>query len=125
MKRLLFVLLAMLISCLPLYNIYADNSFNEIIGYVTEVEGDSVYIFGESTFTAEPFHVLVDIGDAAVYDLVTGYSVPKDTIKTGMGIRTVYHNDSGEAAVVWINWDDEYAAVFSVTVSDNIIYIYT
>ncbi|MCL1884175.1 MAG: hypothetical protein FWF81_10560 [Defluviitaleaceae bacterium] len=101
---------------------YGD-SVGETIGYVREIDGDVVHIVGEP-LTENGFpDVFVKIGSAPIYDLLTGFRVYAEDILNDMDIRMAYRVQKTEpfhAMVVWLNWDDDDAAVFTVTVSDNI-----
>jgi hypothetical protein len=96
----------------------------EIIGYVTNVNGDVVHVLGEDFSEGWISRAAIKIGGAPVYDLITGFRVPAEYIEKDMDIRAVYrvsHNaEPSSAVVVWMNWDEDDAAVFTVVVSENI-----
>ncbi|MCL2225024.1 MAG: hypothetical protein FWB96_08685 [Defluviitaleaceae bacterium] len=98
-------------------------SVEEIIGYVVEINDDIVHIVGEP-FAEEGFSdTLIRVGNAPVYDLRTGFRAGKYDIVQDMDIRTAFSYSGTEpfpAVVVWLNWNDDNAAVFTVVASENI-----
>jgi len=94
---------------------------NETIGVVVEIEEDFLYIIGEPLTPESLEEVIVIIGDAPIYDLLTGFPADPSFIEKNMTARVAY--DSEENAVaIWLNCDYDDSAVFSVMVSDNIQY---
>jgi len=96
---------------------------DEILGHVVDFGDGYVHIVGESLTISGRDQVLVRVGDIPVYDLLTGYRAGVHDISEGTSIRAAYvAEEPFEAMVVWLNWDYADAAVFSVTVSENIQY---
>ncbi|MCL2197890.1 MAG: hypothetical protein FWB80_03100 [Defluviitaleaceae bacterium] len=106
---------------------YGDN-VGETIGYVIDIEDDVVHFMGEPLTPRGFSNARVSIGGAPVYDLRTGFRVSAEEIMVDDDIRIAYYvplSQSGKlepfpAVVAWLNWDCDSAAVFTVTVSDNI-----
>lgn len=123
MKKPFFMLCAFcftIVQCLTVIGV--GGNVGEIIGYVTDIYGDIVHIVGEPPDNDEILQAQIQIGNAPVYDLRTGFRVPASEITTDMDIRVVFGSSEEplSAKVVWLNWDDEDAAVFTVVASDNI-----
>jgi hypothetical protein len=100
-----------------------DDNVGETIGYVAEISGDTVLVVGEPLKRNGLASALVRLGNAPVYDLTTGFRTRADEIKKDADIRVAYNLQGGEpfcAIVVWLNWDEDDAAVFTVAVSENI-----
>jgi hypothetical protein len=117
MKKIFFTL----IFCVGLTVFaYADN-VGETIGYVIDIYEDVIFISGEPLGNGFP-NALVKIGDAPIYDLRTGTRAFADEIEIDMDVRAIYnvYEEPFDALVVWLNWDDDDAAVFTVTASENI-----
>lgn len=127
MKKFFFACFCfVLISCTT---VFAANEISETIGYVQEICGGVAYVVGEPLKDSGYTAVAVNIGDAPIYDLRTGFRVFAHEIQADMDIRVAYiipenprADDIFSAVVVWLNWDDDDAAVFTVTVSENITY---
>jgi hypothetical protein len=101
-----------------------ESNVGETIGYVLSIRGDIVQVLGEPLAADGFSNVLVNIENAPVYDLRTGFRVLAQNIREEMDIRVAYHIRESEpfpAVVAWLNWNDEDAAVFTVTVSENIV----
>ena len=64
--------------------------------------------------------VLLYIGDADVYDLLTGFSISPEDIYEGDSVRVVYESD--QALEIYLHAGEQDAADFMVVVSDNIWY---
>jgi len=99
---------------------------NETIGYVQEFDGGQLHIIGEAITGGGYDDVLINISNAPIYDLITGYQVGPHTIHEGISIRAAYIASNAEpfdALAIWLNWDNKDAAVFSATVSENIQHI--
>jgi hypothetical protein len=101
---------------------YGDN-VGETIGFVADFYGDTVYIAGEPLNAHGLKDVYVCVGDAPVYDLTTGFRAFASEIEIGTDIRAAYFAEGAEpfgALIVWLNWDNDDAAGFTVVVSENI-----
>jgi len=124
MKKNVIAFFAFIIVALSSLTVFADgDNVGETIGYVMEINGDIVHIAGESLTENGFSDVLISVGNAPVYDLISGFRVYVEDIEQDMGIRTAYYAGSAEpfpAVVVWLNWNDDDAAVFTVVVSENI-----
>jgi len=123
MKKLLVVVLSIFLS-VNLTVLVLGANVDEIIGYVMDIHDDIVHVVGEPFADDGLQGALVRIGEAPVYDLRTGLRVPAQSIRKDMDIRIAYNvqqtSDPFPAVVVWLNWDDDDAAVFTVEVSENI-----
>jgi len=127
MKKLSAVLLLCmaLAAFAGLTVIAANDNVGETIGYVAGTGDGIVHIIGEPLTDAGLPDVLVLVGDAPVYDLITGFPVQVCCIVPDIGIRVAYIADKNEpfsAVVLWLNWDYDDAAVFSVVAGENMRY---
>jgi hypothetical protein len=93
--------------------------YHEIQGIVVSNDDGFIYVEGES-LTGGPGGVRAFTGEAAVYDLLTGFPARQGSIEEGMAVRMSYHED--HAAAIWLNFSDENAAAFKTEVSENIRY---
>ena len=112
-----------LLCCLPVYGYDGAFGSDETIGYVMSIHGDIVRVIGEPLDSDGFSDVVVSIGNAPVYDLRTGFRVLPQSIRENTDIRVAYRTGEAEpfpAIVAWLNWNDDDAAVFTVTVSENI-----
>ena len=98
----------------------------ETIGYVTQVHGDVLHVVGEPLTNSGFESVRVRIGDAPVYDLRTGFKASRHVITKNTNLRIAYivppQADTAaplEAVVLWLNWNEADAAVFTVIASEN------
>jgi len=69
--------------------------------------------------------VVVVLGDAPIFDLLTGLPVYADSIEIGMDIRVAYLLQPDmlpQAVVIWLSPAHPEAAVFTTVVSENIQY---
>ena len=122
MRKLVSMLfLALYLTILTASGMYISEAISETIGSVVDFAGDGLHIVGEPLTAAGHSDIIVDISDARIYDLRTGFPVGADFIKKDMSVRVAY-DTSKTALAVWLNCDDEDSAVFSVVVSDNIQY---
>ena len=111
--------------CLSVLPVHAN--IGETIGFVQDIKGDVVHIIGDALTDYGLRDAFVAIGDAPVYDLLTGKRACATQIEQNMDIRMAYRvaNTSGRnepfsAIAVWLNWGYDDAAVFTVAVSENI-----
>jgi hypothetical protein len=109
----------------------ANDNVGETIGYVVEFNGDIVHVVGEPLDESGFSGAFVQLGNAPVYDLRTGFRVPAEAIQKDMDIRMAYRVPQGansgstepfHAIVAWLNWNEDDAAVFTVEVSENSSY---
>jgi len=123
---LCLVTLVVLFCSQDLTVLAAGDNVDETIGYVTRVDGGKIYISGEAITSDGLPDVVVDLGDAPIYDLLTGLPMLAHEINADMGIRAAYgaaaEGKPRPAVVVWMNWDYDNAAVFTVVVSENVHY---
>jgi len=102
-----------------------ETEIDETLGIIENYAGGLIYISGEALTYDGLDDVIVQIGDAPVYDLLTGLPVPVSSIKIGMEVRVAYFLQADEypcAVAIWLNPGHEDAAVFSTIVSENIYY---
>ena len=107
------------------FEMEAGIEIDETIGIIEDYEGDFLYISGEALTYSGLDDVIAQIGDALVYDLLTGLPVPVGSIKAGMEVRIAYLQQPDavpQAITIWLHPSHEDAAVFSTVVSDNIYY---
>lgn len=98
-------------------------TIGETIGYVQSVEGNKIHITGEAITAHGYENVIIDTGTAPIYDLETGLSFNLSDVYVGMAVRAAYisvNKEPFEALAIWLNWDNNNAAVFSAMVSENI-----
>jgi len=101
------------------------SEMHETAGTIKSYSGDFVRISGEALTHGGLDDVVLQIGDAPVYDLITGLPVPPTRMKPGMDVRAAYYtlaDGPQQAMAIWLNPDHEDAAVFSITVSSSIYY---
>jgi len=104
-------------------NLGAD--IDETIGIIEDFDGASLYISGEALTPGGYDDVVLQLGDASIYDLISGLPVSVAMLKPGTEARAAYYHGSGEApqaVTIWLYPSHEDAAVFTATVSDNIKY---
>jgi len=102
---------------------YIYEEIGETIGIIVAIDGKFLHVTGEPITNAGLADIVLDLANAPIYDLLTGFPVGTDFIKEDMSIRVAYDaNDT--ALAIWLNCDYDESAVFSVVVSDNIQYGY-
>jgi len=97
----------------------AGSGIDETIGKVVSLDGDILRVVGEPLNGSGSHTVAVNIKNAPMYDLLTGWSVCTDFVHKEMCVRVAYDMDKN-AVAVWFNVQRQNAAVMSVVVSDNI-----
>jgi len=120
-RKLIFYLVCMFTLAIPVSGGTCTN--NEIIGYIENFDGENLRIFGEEITTGTHERVVIHISDAPIYDLLTGFRMNENAIREGISARAAYtaaQYEPYDALAIWLNWDDDNAAVFSVVVSGNI-----
>lgn len=122
-KFVLLLVVLIFTASVPVFgNAY---KIGETIGYVVEFDGEFLHIVGEPVRDLGLSDVIVRVGNVPIYDLLTGFPVDSDEIFEDVSIRMVYSLYEGEpldALTIWLNWDFDDAAVFTVVVSGSIQY---
>ena len=104
---------------------------DETLGFISSfdggraMQGDIVLVVGEPLTENGLSEVPVKIGNAPVYDLLTGFAIDPAVITADIGVRAAYGANPLEcgsfpAVTLWLNWDCDQAAAFTVVVSENI-----
>ena len=122
---LFFVLLFIIFPNLTVKaaNVTLESEVDETIGIILDFDGDFLHIIGESLTPNGYDDVILQLGDAPMYDLITGLPVSASIIRPGMEARAAYYYDPEyfpQAVTIWFYPNHENAAVFTATVSDNI-----
>ena len=118
MRKLFAVLL--LLSFFVATAAYTPCKVGETIGQVISVNDYLLHVIGEPLTPSGEYGVIVNIENAPIYDLLTGFPAYISDIEDGMSVRIAYIGQT--AIAVWLNCDYEDSAVFTVVVSDNIQY---
>lgn len=121
MKKLIAMLTVLfLFSSMPVL----AEAIGETAGYVADIHGNLVHVAGEPLTPTGRESVIVNINNAPIYNLISGFRAGIEDIAPGMEIRVAYRTSAKTepfpAVVAWLNWDHPNAAVFTVTVSENI-----
>ena len=125
LARILVFVLALSNLTVKAADVTFDTNIGETIGIVKDYDRGYLHVSGEALTYGGFDDAIIQIGDAPIYDLLTGLPVPANSIKIGMEVRTAYLLQSSEAPqalAIWLHPSHEDAAVFSTTVSDNIYY---
>ena len=125
MKKIIFVLCLILASSLTVLASSSMYKIGETIGHAADFDGSILHLIGEAVTYDGREDVLINIANAPIYNLQTGFRVEANTIYPGMSIRSAYvisQSEPFEALAIWLNWDFNDAAVFSVVASGNIQY---
>jgi len=124
MKKLLICLFAVAAVFQGLTVLAAGDNVNETIGSVVSLEGDKIGVVGEAITDGGLTEVVVRVGGAPIFDLRTGLPITLQDIVPEMGVRAAYEKSEGvaNAVAIWVNWDFDDAAVFTVLASENIHY---
>ena len=126
MKKILPLLLCLVLTFPILTAGGIDGSkIGETIGYAAEFDGSRLRIIGEPLTDSGLEDVVIYVGAAPIYDLLTGFPADIGAINEDMSVRAVYSVGGYEpfdALAVWLNWDYDDAAVFTVMVSGSISY---
>lgn len=122
MKKLLLLFCLIPHLTLSAYSGMNTGAIGETIGHVENFDGTVVHIIGDALTNHGSEDVLVNTSTAPIYDLLTGFRTDPQNIYEGMCIRAAYtlSQEPHNAIAVWLNWDYDNSAVFSVTVSGNI-----
>ena len=125
MKKIIFALCLILASCLTVLASSGMYRIGETIGYAADFDGKILHIIGEAITPDGREDVLINIANAPIYNLQTGFQVGASAIYEGMSVRSAYSVSQSEpfdALAIWLNWNLDDAAVFSVVTSGNIQY---
>jgi len=102
-----------------------ETEIDETIGIIDDLVSGFLHISGEALTCCGLDDAIIQIGDAPIYDLLTGLPVHASSIKIGMEVRVAYFQQADEhsqALAIWLNPGHKDAAVFSTIVSENIYY---
>ena len=128
MRKLILILFFALVA-FPYLTVNAEDvnfeaDIDETIGIIIGLDGDFLYISGDALTIEGYDEAILQLGDAPIYDLITGLSVSVSCIIPGMEARVAYYDtkDFPQALTIWLHPNHENAAVFTATVSDNIQY---
>ncbi|MCL2355824.1 MAG: hypothetical protein FWC70_01535 [Defluviitaleaceae bacterium] len=125
MKTWIFALFAAILIAGAGLTVYArSDNVGETIGFIMEMSGDVLHVVGEPLSESGFASVLVSAGNAPIYDLTTGFRVSANALREGIDVRAAYSLRGDEplsSVVLWLNWSDENAAAFTVTVGENIV----
>lgn len=125
MQKLIVFLLFIMFATASTFEYH--NHIGETIGTVIGVSNDFIHIEGEALNSLGMDNVIINVSNAPVFDLITGYPISVCEIAAGMNIRVVYDVSPATeptALVIWLNCDYDNSAVFTVVVSENIHYGY-
>ena len=128
MKKWAIIVLALALTLqltVKVAGVTFETEIDETIGIIESCSGDFLKISGEALTCGGLDDIIIQIGEAPIYDLITGLPVTVRSLKTGMEVRIAYLRQAGgypQAIAIWLNPDHPDAAVFSTTVSDNIYY---
>ena len=104
---------------------FEPGAIDETMGIIEDFVMGRLHISGEALTASGLDDVVIELGDAPIYDLLTGLPVLTREIDAGMEVLAVYLMQSGglpQAVALWLNPSHEDAAVFTTTVSENIQY---
>jgi len=120
MKKIIVLLLAIFGFNLTV----SAQIIDETIGHVVSFDGEVLHITGEAITPTGKTDVLISIQSAPIYDLLTGFEIAPHNISENTSIRAAYvqGGQPKDAIALWVNWDYDNSAVFSVVVSENIQY---
>jgi len=98
---------------------------DETLGFIVGWDGSLIEISGEA-LTLDGYDELpLMLGDASIYDLLTGLPISVCDLKPGLEVRAAYHVPPGglpQAVAVWVHPTHPRAAGFTVTVSGVVEY---
>ena len=98
---------------------------DETIGIIEDFVSGQLHISGEALTVDGLDNVVIELGDAPIYDLLTGLPVSAWDIESGMEVRAAYFiqpDRMPQAVAIWLSPGHEDAAVFTTMVSENIQY---
>jgi len=130
MKRWLIVLalfaLAPVLSAIDVNGMDKVSTESETMGVIVSHQDNFLHVIGEPLTESALDDVVIIVGDAPIYDMLTGFPVDISAIIEGMYARIAYYQQPSEphmALAIWLNYCHKDAAVFAVAVSENIQYI--
>lgn len=122
MRKLLLLGVLVFAPCLTVMGADVNFHTNETMGVIKDFCGEFLFLSGES-LTPDGYDDLeIELGDAPIYDLLTGLPVSVASIQPGIEARVAYTGYPPQATAIWLHPNHDGAAVFTVTVSDNIHY---
>ena len=128
MKTRLFAIVVALAILTSLTAKAANVNFEQVdetIGVILDYDNGYLQIHGDPLTPGGFFEATIDIGDAPIYNLLTGLPASVNSLVPGTQVRTAYfsHPDAAPQAVaIWLHPNHKNAAAFTITVSDNIQY---
>ena len=96
---------------------------DETIGIIDDFILGYLHISGEALTIGGLDNAIIELGDAPIYDLLTGLPISVCDMESGMEVRVAYIRQPGaapQAVAIWLNPGHEDAAVFTTVVSENI-----
>ena len=129
MRKWLFALAFIFIFCLTVkatdVTFEPEIQIDETIGIIEALDWDYLHVSGEPLTLDGLYSAVINIGDAPIYDLITGLPVRASQLRIGMEVRVAYvqyDDDLPQAIAVWLHPSHKDAAVFTTIVSENIQY---
>ena len=129
-RMLVFALALTMVTCLTARasSVTLKTEIEETMGIILDYARGFIYISGEALTPAGYDEVIVELGDAPIYNLLTGLPVSAGSLKPGIEARIAYYpyndclDEAAQAVTVWLYPSHQDAAVFTTTASDNIHY---
>jgi len=129
MKKWMLLLALALALCPYLTVKAADVTFemeiDETLGIIEDFSWGFLHISGEPLTPLGLEDAIIQLGDAPIYDLLTGLPVQAHSLMPGVEVQVAYLQQPGalpQAVAIWLNPGHQNAAAFTTTVSDNIQY---
>ena len=119
-KYIHMICLSLLAIFLLPCNVFAYDYFDEILGEAMPRSDGFLHVIGVGLTDDSSDEVILNIYDAEIYDLQTGFAIDARDIYEGDTVRVVYNYD--RALEIYVHAGEDNAADFMVTVSDNIWY---
>ena len=104
---------------------FEPDLIHETIGIIEDFAAGHLHISGEALTIGGLDDVIIELGDAPIYDLLTGLPITVYGIESGLEARAAYLRQPcgrHQAVAVWLNPGHEDSAVFTTIVSENIQY---
>jgi len=127
-KKMLVIALALMLAT-HLTVLGVDVNFetviDETVGVIEDFSHGKLHISGEAITYGGLDEIVLVLGDAPIFDLLTGLPVSADCIEIGMDVRVAYLLQPDvlpQAVVIWLSPTHPDAAVFTTIVSENIQY---
>ncbi|MCL2572514.1 MAG: hypothetical protein FWE11_08930 [Defluviitaleaceae bacterium] len=124
-KWMLVTFILIIFPCLTVKATNVTLEIDETIGIILDFTNDFLYISGDALTPMGLNEGTIQLGDAPIYDLLTGLPVHAEKIELGAEVRIAYFyvpEEIPQAVTIWLYPNHEEAAVFTTTVSDNIHY---